>query len=278
MSAEREPGQLLAVGRIAVRGGPRLADLVYEQLARLIGRGEFPEGCKLPPEGELGERFGVSRPVIRDALARLKEQGVVRSQRGSGNVVVRGEAPGRQAYPPIRTIADLLHSYEFRISVEAATVRLASERRMPGDLGNLRSTLDRAADALDTGAFHLLADLNFEFHRAVARATHNDFYVRTIEMIPNFVGAEHLDIATFGDDDLRERASRIHAEHQAICEAIAGRDPVLAVSTMEQHISAARDHVIAQREIVPVRTRADHAMPTIRASARPRADGESQED
>lgn len=278
MSGEREPGLELAVGRLAGRGGPRLADLVYDQLARLIGRGEFPEGCKLPPEGELGERFGVSRPVIRDALARLKEQGVVRSQRGSGNVVVRGEAPGRQAYPPIRTVADLLHSYEFRISVEAATVRLASERRTPTDLAHLRSTLDRAADALDTAAFHLLADLNFEFHRAVARATHNDFYVRTIEMIPNFVGAEHLDIETFGDADLRERVSRIHGEHQAICEAIAERDPVRAAVTMEQHISAARDHVISQREIVPVRTRADHSTPTIRAPERSQAGGDLQED
>ncbi|MEO8753304.1 MAG: GntR family transcriptional regulator, partial [Casimicrobiaceae bacterium] len=45
----------------------RLADIVYEQLFRLIARGEFPKGCKLPPEGDLSTRFGVSRPVIRDA-------------------------------------------------------------------------------------------------------------------------------------------------------------------------------------------------------------------
>src|SRR3954454_22844230 len=119
------------------RGARRLADIVHEQLFRLIGRGEFPKGCKLPPEGELANRFGVSRPVIRDALSRLKDDGYVRSQRGSGNVVVRGEAPGQQAYPPIRTISDLLRSYEFRMTVEAATATMAAERRDAGDLADL---------------------------------------------------------------------------------------------------------------------------------------------
>jgi len=89
----------------SARGVRRLADIVHEQLFRLIGRGEFPKGCKLPPEGELATRFGVSRPVIRDALAKLKDAGYVRSQRGSGNVVILGEAPGA-AFPPIRTVAE----------------------------------------------------------------------------------------------------------------------------------------------------------------------------
>src|SRR3982750_3364634 len=119
-----------------VRVTRRLADIVHEQLFRLITRGEFPKGCKLPPEGELAGRFGVSRPVIRDALSRLKDEGYVRSQRGSGNVVVRGEAPGQQAYPPIRTISDLLRSYEFRITVEAATATMAAERRDAADLAD----------------------------------------------------------------------------------------------------------------------------------------------
>jgi len=113
----------------APRGVRKLADIVHEQLFRLITRGEFPMGCKLPPEGELATRFGVSRPIVRDALARLKDEGYVRSQRGSGSVVVRGEAPGSHAYPAIRTVSDLLRSYEFRITVESATAAMAAERR-----------------------------------------------------------------------------------------------------------------------------------------------------
>jgi DNA-binding FadR family transcriptional regulator len=105
----------------------KLADMVYEQLYRLITRGEFPKGCKLPPEGALTTRFGVSRPVIRDALGRLKGEGFVRSQRGSGNVVVRGELPGLHAYPPIRTVSDLLRSTIHHGGT--ATAAMAAERR-----------------------------------------------------------------------------------------------------------------------------------------------------
>ncbi|MFI4925277.1 MAG: FadR/GntR family transcriptional regulator, partial [Vicinamibacteria bacterium] len=143
----------------APRATRRLADIVHEQLDRLIARGEFPKGCKLPPEGELATRFGVSRPVIRDALSRLKDAGYVRSQRGSGTIVVRGEAPGKHAYPPIRTVADLLRSYEFRITVETATAAMAAERRAPSDLADLDRTLDRAARARDAPTPPLLADL-----------------------------------------------------------------------------------------------------------------------
>lgn len=233
----------------AARSTRKLADIVYEQLFRLIARGEFPQGCKLPPEGDLSMRFGVSRPVIRDALSRLKDEGFVRSQRGSGSVVVRGEPPGMQAYPPIRTVSDLLRSYEFRITVETATAAMAAERRESSDLADLERTLDRAASALDNAVYHLLADLNFDFHRAVARATHNPFYLKTVEMIPNFIGAERLDRTTFGEQDMPERARRIHDEHVTIFEAVRRREPEQAVQCMEGHIAAARDFVIERQEI-----------------------------
>ena len=151
---------------------------------------------------------------------------------------------GQQAYPPIRTIFDLLRSYEFRMTVEAATAAMAAERREAGDLADLARTLERAATALDNGVHHLLADLNFDFHRAVARATHNPFYLKTVEMIPNFIGAERLDVTTFGLHDLPERARRIHGEHVSVYEAIRARDAARAVQEMEAHIASARDFVL----------------------------------
>jgi DNA-binding FadR family transcriptional regulator len=242
-----DAGAALRVGE--PRAPRKLADMVYEQLFRLITRGEFPKGCKLPPEGALSTRFGVSRPVIREALGRLKDEGFVRSQRGSGNVVLRGESPGLHAYPPIRTVSDLLRSYEFRITVESATAAMAAERREASDLADLDRTLDRAATALDNAVHHLLADLNFDFHRAVARATHNPFYLKTVEMIPNFIGAERLDLTTFGDQDAPARARRIHDEHVAVFEAIRRREPEAAVRNMESHIAAARDFILERQEI-----------------------------
>ena len=235
----------------AAAAGParRLSDIVHEQLFRLIGRGEFPKGCKLPPEGELATRFGVSRPVIRDALARLKDEGYVRSQRGSGNVVTRGEAPGSHAYPPIRTVSDLLRSYEFRITVECATAAMAAERRDAAGIADIQRTLERAEASIDRGVLHLLADLNFDFHRAVARATHNPFHLKTVEMIPNFIGAEQLDRSAFGNVDIAQRARRIHDEHVAVFDAIRRADPEEAMASMERHIALARDFVLERQEL-----------------------------
>jgi GntR family transcriptional regulator, transcriptional repressor for pyruvate dehydrogenase complex len=146
-------------------------------------------------------------------------------------------------------VSDLLRSYEFRITVETATAAMAAERREAPDLVDLQRTLERAANALDNNVYHLLADLNFEFHRAVARATHNPFYLRTVEMIPNFIGAERLDLNTFGDQDMPERVRRIHGEHVAVYDAIRQREPERAVLCMEGHIAAARDHVLDRQEI-----------------------------
>jgi DNA-binding GntR family transcriptional regulator len=149
------------------------------------------------------------------------------------------------------------------MTVEAATSAMAAQRRSSADLADLDRTLDRASRALDTAVEPLLADLNFDFHRAVARATHNPFYLKTVEMIPNFIGAERLDLATFGDAELPERARRIHDEHVAIFEAIRRREPERAVLEMEGHIAAARDYVIERHELAA-------SAPLARPRARPR--------
>ena len=228
----------------------RLADVVHEQVARLIARGEFPRDCKLPPEGELAQRFGVSRPVIRDALARLREEGIVRSQRGSGTVVVKGAVAAGLSFPAIQTIADLLRSYEFRITVETATATIAAERRNAQDIAEIRRALQDAESAFEGGLYHLMPDLNFSFHRAVAMATHNNFYLATLELVPNLVGVDQLETTAFGDDPIAERMHRIHGEHVGICDA----DPAAASSRMQAHIHAARDFVLERQTIRPPRT------------------------
>ena len=209
--------------------------------------------CKLPPEADLALRFGVSRPVIRAALARLRIGGVVRSQRGSGTVVLKGAVPPALAFPSIQTVADLLRSYEFRITVETATVKMAAERSTKADIAAIRQALRDAENALDDKLFHLMLDLNFTFHRAVALATHNNFYVATLELIPNLVGVDRLETTAFGSQGIAGRMRRIHDEHVAICEAICQGDPAAAIARMQVHIQSARDFVLERQELTPLR-------------------------
>lgn len=233
----------------AQAGTPRLARLVYEQMHRLIRRGEFPQGCKLPPEAELCVRFGVSRPVLREALQQLADDGYIQSRRGSGSIVVRGKLPGLpHSLPPIRTIVDLLRSYEFRIHVETETARLAAERRTPANLDEIARALDEAGQALKDGTFRLMGDLNFAFHRSVARATQNAYYQATLEMTPNLIGQDYISQVALDKGELYERMSRLHDEHYSIFLAIRDRDRDRASAEIARHIRAARDRVLEQQE------------------------------
>lgn len=241
-------GQVARAPRERVRT-PRLAELVQTQLVRLVDRGEFPRGCKLPTEGVLSARFGVSRPVLREALQALKDHGVLRSQRGSGTVVVQGAAPGAALFPPPRTMADLLRLYEYRIVLEGAVAALAAERHTPATLAEIAAALRLAEDAARGDAPALLIDLNFAFHRAVARATANPYHLATVENLPNFVGVGGLNASSFGDEDVAARARRILDEHCVIFEAIRVRDAGRAQVEMESHVTAARDHVMERQAL-----------------------------
>lgn len=227
----------------------RLGDQVYDQVLRLILRGEFPVRCKLPTEYELATRFGVSRPVIRGALARLRAEGYVRSQQGSGTFVERGPEPGALAYPTIRSVADLQWCYEFRIAVECQSAALAAERHTRQSLREIERSIADAEAALSAEALHLGPDLNFAFHRAVARATHNPFYITTLEAIPNLVGVGRIAVRNNGIDDPIERLRSILSEHQSLYRAIASRDGARAKAEMESHISGARQYIFEHQTL-----------------------------
>jgi DNA-binding FadR family transcriptional regulator len=226
-----------------------LADRVCEQLRRLIERGEFPRDFKLPTEAELGTRFGVSRVVVRGALARLREEGYVRSLQGSGSVVVRGPEFGALVYPAVQTIGDLERLYEFRITVEAQSAEIAARMHTPETLELIEDALREADRMVEHGTPELAADLNFRFHRAVAQATGNPYFIFTLERIPNLIGVGRVQVRNFGLDDPVERLRGIGAEHWSIYEAIRSRDAQRARAEMESHIGAARKHIFERQPI-----------------------------
>lgn len=220
-----------------------LADRVADQLRRLIERGEFPRGVRLPPEFELARRFSVSRPVLRDALAKLRDAGFVSSQRGSGTLVLRGPEPGALRFPLIRTVADLEAFFEFRVAVEGEIARLAAARHTPETLAAIEAALEEPEEVLRLGAPELARDANFRFHRAVARAGGNAFHVATVEQLPNLVGLGPVEVRNFDEAEPAARVARLTAEHRSILEAIRARDGARAQAEMAAHINGARRHV-----------------------------------
>ncbi len=220
-----------------------LADRVAEQLGRLIARGEFPRNCRLPTEFELCRRFGVSRPVVRAALAMLRDQGIVRSLKGSGTVVLKGPDPGGETFPLIRTLADIEQYFEFRAVLEAEAARLAAMRHGPADLAAIAAAMEEADALAAMGVTELSGDVNFRFHRAIALASANGFHAAAIERMPNLIGIGPIEVRIAGLAEPAARLQVILAEHRGIMAAIVRRDADRAAAEMRAHILSARQHV-----------------------------------
>src|SRR5215213_3421418 len=130
-----------------ITSGGRRTEKVYRALLADIKEGRYEVHSRLPTENELAETFAVSRPVVRNALALLKQQGLVRSIQGSGTVVIFGP---EQTRPEQETgamlsgsVRDLQRCFEFRILVEGEAAYTAALRHNP-------RTLDRMADCVYT--------------------------------------------------------------------------------------------------------------------------------
>ena len=106
-----------------------LADRIYSDILNSIIEGEFKEGDRLLTEHALAERFSTSRPTVREALARLRADGIIVTRRGSGTTVGRRPDPDVRRFAPLETLSDIRRCYEFRVVTEAGAAALAAPPR-----------------------------------------------------------------------------------------------------------------------------------------------------
>jgi DNA-binding FadR family transcriptional regulator len=226
---------------------PRIsfADHVYTQLHRLIQRGEFPVNARLPPEHELGKRFGVSRPIVRKALRRLADEGVIETRKGSGTIVLVGPAALLTGFPALDSVDDVQQFYEFRIDVEGRTAALAALRHNASQLAEIEEALANSEQAILARNLRLAADLNFSFHRAIARASGNRFHQTAVELLPNAIGHVGYEFRIGTSDEEYDRARVILGEHAGILSAIRDRSASTALALMVEHIVSAQKYLYA---------------------------------
>lgn len=220
---------------------PSLANEVYERLLSDIVKGHYKLQSRLPPEAELAQICGVSRPVLRTALARLREDGMVASRRGSGNYIVRRPDDSVMDFVPLASIADIQRCYEFRVDVESSAAAWAAKRRDEDDL----AALERAHLQLDAAYKQrsLGVEADQEFHAIIARATKNPFYVSVLDSLSRQIafGMELSRSLTL--QSAPERQAMVQQEHQLILDAIRNQSPEDAAAAMRDHITGARDRM-----------------------------------
>jgi DNA-binding FadR family transcriptional regulator len=210
-------------------------------MAALIERGEFGADGRLPAESELAARFGVSRPVIREALSHLRVKGVITSRKGSGSYLQK--RPGRESdlptigFGPINSLAQVRKCYEFRASIEGDAAYYAAQNRTVENLRSMKDALDGMESAITQGVLGLNPDL--EFHFVVARASGNEFFEAVMESmrIPLEFAVNLARSLTLTRP--LEHLLTVQAEHVAMFEAIEAGDKDAARSAMRTHIENA---------------------------------------
>jgi GntR family transcriptional regulator, transcriptional repressor for pyruvate dehydrogenase complex len=220
-------------------GEARLSGAVYEQIFTLIASGELALNARLPAEAELARRFGASRPVIREALARLRDDGIIVSRQGSGSYVRQRPDNAVLRFVPVSSIADILRCFEFRVGLEGAAAALAAVRAEERDIAEIRSALEDLEASIE--ARELGADADVRFHLAVAKATHNQYHLSVQNSLQSHIAAGmHLARSLSLHTHTHTRLQLVQEEHVAVLEAIESRDSLRARAAMEIHVNNAR--------------------------------------
>jgi GntR family transcriptional regulator, transcriptional repressor for pyruvate dehydrogenase complex len=222
-----------------------LSDQVVAVLERRIRSGKIAPGARLPSERELCSEFGVSRVVVREAIARLKGDGYIETRQGAGASVPA--QPGFLSYrlPAGARIGqqDLSQIMELRFAVEVVATQLAALRRKDSDLAAMQSSLQSMHEAVRSGADGSRAD--DEFHHAIAASTQNPHLKRFVEFLRYQFGATRR--ATWNARAHKNgETQRAQLQHEQILALIRNRD-------VEGAGRVAADHLVASAARIGLR-------------------------
>jgi GntR family transcriptional regulator, transcriptional repressor for pyruvate dehydrogenase complex len=210
---------------------PRLSDKVAEMMLETILSKRLDVGDRLPSERELGEQFGVSRTVVREAVRELVAKGVIEVRSGSGLRVAAVDASAVSESMSLFLrggTMDFEKVHEVRRLLEVHIAGLAAERARPEDVAALRAVHERMQ--AESGDVEAAARDDLEFHRVIARATQNELYLVLLDSI----GGSQIDIrrANLGSGS----APATLAQHAQVLDRIAAHDPGGARQAMAAHL------------------------------------------
>lgn len=216
---------------------PRLTlfEALAGQIEEWILSGELEAGAKFPSEEALRKQFGVSRPVVREALARLRERGLIETINGRGTYVRHPDADDltdalvRHLRVAAADTESISKAYEARIAIETATARLAAARGTGHDHETISRHLETMRSARDDESRWTAADLGF--HLAVAAGSHNPFLATLLAPLVKVI--ERAIIEGFRSSDAVEAGLRAH---EWIWGRISAGDPQGAEEAMREHL------------------------------------------
>jgi DNA-binding FadR family transcriptional regulator len=217
-----------------ITGNKTLADQVTEALMNKVLADEFA-GSQLPSEQAMAEGFGVSRTVVREAISRLKSEGLIQTRQGRGAFVRsdRFDVPYRIDLNSDDLVGSLLHIIELRQGLDAEIAYLAAQRRKRDQMASIRRALADIERASKAGRDAVAEDLNF--HLSIAKSTGNPLFPELLRFLSRFLYAA-VRVTRANEDRRVELSDQVRIEHAAIAEAIDRHDPEGAAAAAKAHM------------------------------------------
>lgn len=215
-------------------------DLVIN-LRKQILEGNLTPGTKLPPAKEIEEKAGVSRSVVREAIAALKAEGLISSRQGVGMFVA--DAASQKPFSIDKTefssVEDAVYIVELRMSVELEMAALAAKNRTDEQMQAIWQALEAFSNEVLAGGDAMEQDL--AFHLAIADASGNPYFGRFIRYIGQGAIPRRTLISEYDKLTREQYLSIIHEEHTAIARAIEDKEPQQAREATRAHLANSRD-------------------------------------
>lgn len=220
--------------------GALLADRVFSMLLTRLNEGVYSPNQRLPSEHAFAQELQVSRPIVRDALDRLRKEGLIYSRQGAGSFARVQVEPRGQSFAPVETIADIQRCYEFRLSIEPHAAFFAAKRRNEAVISKLEEVVEMLGDA--TRMMQHREDADFLFHLTVAEASNNHYFHSSMQALRDHiaVGMKLHGMALLGP---AMGLQGVFKEHREIFEAIRDGRSELAHDLMKAHLEGSRDRL-----------------------------------
>jgi len=226
-----------------------LAGEFAARLAADITSGKLTPGTRLPTEQQMIAATGVSRTVVREAVAALRAEGLVFTRQGVGAFVAESaRRPFRIEPNELGTLREVLHVMELRTGIEIEAAGLAAERASAADLRAIADAYAAIEDAIARDESGV--DQDFAFHRSIAQATGNAQFSHFLDYLGRFIiPRQTINSGTNGGGGRRAYLQAIQKEHRAITAAIRAGAVAPARAAMRRHLhnSRKRYHKLAAK-------------------------------
>ena len=225
-----------------------LSSQLTKELTQKIEAQVYAPGSRIPTEAELCQKYGVSRTVVREAIASLRADGLVIPRQGIGVFVSERTRllPFQFDAKSEGALADILYILELRLSVELEAAALAAERRTARQLQAIKARFkDIGKEIIGSEGDRGRGD--FEFHMAIAQATNNPYFEKFLSFIgPQIIPRIRMSSLQSKRISDQEYHATLQKEHAAIVDAVSNRDADTARDAMRAHLSGSLERYRAQ--------------------------------